>query len=236
MNDFKLARLRELSGLFNEHLAMIGDYLTRTCAVSVQEGSQGEEDKILRELLTGDGGYVDFGAGRPRNNSNTLAFWERGWRGLLVEPYGGFIVGLNLRRYGDKVYPAAVRNYTGQTLFYPRGEVSSVNKEWGQGEPDPETAPRLVSCETTTEMLAKFPQERDACRFCSIDVEGAERELLETIDWATFHPEVFCIEYREYDPVKLGEDISGGWLPLLTAQGYKEVARTQLNIIFQKET
>lgn len=81
--------------------------------------------------------------------------------------------------------------------------------------------------------LAKFPTVRDNCRLCSIDVEGSEKEVPGGIDWESFRPEVFCIEYRVYDPVKLGEDVSANWVGILEAQGYKEVARTQLNVIFQ---
>jgi hypothetical protein len=122
----------------------------------------------------------------------------------------------------------------GQTPFHVRGEVSSVLRSWTESEPHRSDVDSLSVCERTDELLAKFPEDRDQCRLCSIDVEGAERELLETVDWSTFCPEVFCIEYRRYDPVKLGEDISGQWKGLLEAQGYKEVARTDLNIIFQR--
>ena len=234
MNHFELEKLREASGLFNKLLGMLNDYLVRTVEPG-RPGSQGEEDKILQELLPGNGRYVDFGAARPRNNSNTWTFYERGWRGLLVEPNTSFLYMLNYRRPGDKVYPVAVRNYKGQTPFHIRGEVSSVISSWTESEPHRIDVDSLAVCERTDELLAKFPEDRDQCRFCSIDVEGAERELLETIDWSTFQPEVFCIEYRRYDPVKLGEDMSGEWKGLLEAQGYKEVARTALNIICKRD-
>lgn len=231
MNRFELERLRDASGLFSKLLGEVNRGLTRTYPNVALRGSQGNEDEILRELLPGDGAYVDIGAAEPEQCSNTWQFYQRGWRGLLVEPLFSYWPALLHQRPGDFLYDAAVRNYTGFTLLRVQGSVSSVMPGWNIEE----QASMVVPCETAAEVLAKFPTIRDACQLCSIDVEGAEGEVLEGIDWATFRPEVFCIEYRDYDPVKLGEDISGEWIGLLEAQGYNEVARTQLNVIFQKE-
>jgi len=232
MNRFEMEQLSQASGLFNKLLGQINKLSNRTYPNVGRRGSQGQEDEILGDLLSGDGAYVDIGAAEPVQCSNTWQFYQRGWRGLLIEPLFWYWPALLHQRPGDYLYDAAVRNYTGFTLLRVQGTVSSVMPGWNIEE----QASILVPCETTAEILAKFPAVRDACRLCSIDVEGAEKEVLEGIDWSTFQPEVFVIEFRAYDPVKLGEDISGEWINLLTAQGYKEVARTSLNIIFQKET
>lgn len=205
--------------------------ITRSFQPPARRGSQGDEDGILRELLPGNTGtYVDIGAGEPINNSNTWAFYERGWRGLLVEPLYQYWPMLVHGRPGDVLYDSAVRNYDGTTILRVQGTVSSVLPSWNIAE----HAQLMIPCETTATLLAKFPTIRDACQFCSIDVEGAEKEVLETIDWGTFHPEVFCVEYREYKLHGVGRDLSGDWIDLLTAQGYKEVTRTPMNIIFQQ--
>lgn len=235
MNRSELEQIRDASGLLNQLLLQLNNHLIRTCPGTGKIGSQGPEDQILLPLLPGKGTYIDFGAAKPKGNSNTWAFFERGWRGLLVEPVYLFHEALMDHRPGDLLYGRAVRNYTGETLINVRGEVSSVKSDWTSGEQDARSDWKLCKCMRTDEMLALFPQVRDDCRFCSVDVEGAETELLETIDWGTFHPEVFCIEYRLYDPEKLGQDISAQWWHILEEQGYKEVARTDLNLICQKQ-
>jgi hypothetical protein len=233
VNPHELEQLRDASGLLNKLLSRLNGYLNRTYPRVSRHGSQHNEDQLLAELLPGDGTYVDFGAGEPEECSNTWAFYQRGWRGLLVEPCRLFHDALLHQRPGDFIYNSAVRSYTGQTVLRLRGTVTSVLEDWlDVGEQLPT---HWVPCETAADILAKFPQVRDACRLCSIDVEGVEKEVLESIDWTTFRPDVFCIEYRKYDPVKLGEDISGEWTPLLEKQGYREVARTSLNLIFQDE-
>ncbi len=231
MNRHDLQKFTADVTLYQQIVNKFNEMLQRTFpAVSVR-GSQCEEDEILRELLPGDGVYVDIGAAEPVQCSNTWAFYERGWRGLLVEPLFWYWPALIHHRVGDFLCDSAVRNYDGFTTLRVQGTVSSVIPSWRIEEVNT----LMVPCETTATMLAKFPAIRDACRLCSIDVEGAEREVLETIDWATFHPEVFVVEFREYDPVKLGADLSGDWVGLLEAQGYKEVTRTTMNIIYQKQ-
>ena len=50
--------------------------------------AQNFEDVILNRALHGvtDGCYIDIGANDPEVDSVSLAFYERGWRGLHVEP------------------------------------------------------------------------------------------------------------------------------------------------------
>ena len=231
MNRHELERFTLDVEVYQQIVNQYREMLTRTFPAVSLRGSQCNEDEILRELLPGDGTYIDIGAAEPIQCSNTWMFYERGWRGLLVEPLFWYWPALLHHRPGDLLSDYAVRNYTGFSTLRVQGTVSSVLPNWNIKE----QGTILVPCDTTANVLAKFPVIRDACRLCSIDVEGAEKEVLETIDWTTFHPEVFVVEYREYDPVKLGADLSEGWAGLLEAQNYKEVTRTDMNIIYQKQ-
>jgi len=231
MNRDELTQLRDASGLFNRLLGQVEKCCTRTYPNVTCEGSQYGEDDIIAELLPEDGGvYVDIGAGEPVQCSNTWGLYQRGWRGLLVEPLFWYWPALLHQRPGDFLYDSAVRNYTGFTALRVQGTVSSVLPSWNISE----QADLLVPCETAAEVLARFPAIRDACRFCNIDVEGVEGEVLQTIDWETFRPDVFCVEYRTYHPKKPGEDLSGEWKGILEAHGYKEVFRNMLNTIFRR--
>lgn len=231
MNASQLRQIKDASGLFNELFGQIERFMTRTYPNVTCKGSQCEEDEILRELLPGDGVYVDIGAAEPVQCSNTWAFYERGWRGLLVEPLFWYWPAILHQRPGDLLYDAAVRDYTGITPLRVQGTVSSVIPSWNITE----QGTLLVPCETAADVLAKFPVIRDACRLCSIDVEGAEKEVLGSIDWEQFRPEVFVVEFRKYDSATLGEDISAEWTGILESHDYKEVGRTNMNLIYQKK-
>jgi FkbM family methyltransferase len=231
MNQDELSQLRDASGLFNQLLCQVNQHLERSYPRVTQPGSQQNEDDLLGPLLPGMGTYVDIGAAEPVQCSNTWSFYQRGWRGLLIEPLFWYWPALLRQRPGDFLYDAAVRHYNGVTRLRVDGAASSVMPGWDINS----QSNLLVPCETTRDVLGKFPQIRKSCRLCSIDVEGAEKEVLRGIDWTTFHPDVFCVEYRLYDSKELGEDVAHTWEPILIQQGYQEVARTRLNIIFQRK-
>ncbi len=73
--------------------------------------------------------------------------------------------------------------------------------------------------------LAPSMKPSDAT-FLSLDIEGAEYEALNSIDWEVTTPRVICIE--EWD----GADIQGRIAGLLTEKGYELKERTGLSAIY----
>lgn len=214
-------------------LGLLSNWLAELRATTIPTviGSQCEEDEVLAALLPEPSGlYLDIGASHPIECSNTWKFYERGWRGLLIEPQIECWRDLMLLRPGDWLWPTAVSNDTGYRRFRYYYTVSTLRDDW----PIPTPTERIVPCERLDNILAKFPAIRDGCRLVSIDVEGHEAQVLSSVDWAIFKPEVLVIEYRFYDPDKPGKDISGEWLGYISLW-YEEVHRTTFNIIFKRK-
>jgi FkbM family methyltransferase len=200
--------------------------LVRCYPPAPQAGSLHEEDEILADLVPGiTGAYVDIGAWRPAEQSNTWQFYRKGWRGVLVEPVSAAWPALLYQRPGDCLVPWAVSNRKGHARLEVSGPTSQI-RDCHNGFCDW----TVVETRTLAETMDLFPYVRDHCRLCSIDVEGHEREVLEGNDWDAFRPDVLCIEYKDHVD---GSDSSGKWIDLITAQGYVEKARTENNIIFQ---
>lgn len=82
--------------------------------------AQNFEDVILWRALNQvrDGFYIDVGANDPITDSVTLAFYERGWWGIHIEPMQIYADALRRERQEDRIIEAAVSN-TGPhlTLF-----------------------------------------------------------------------------------------------------------------------
>jgi FkbM family methyltransferase len=210
-------------------LAQLANWQHRTFTRPEPYGSQDGEDAIIAELCPEPNGvYVDVGAGDPVSCSNTFQLWRRGWRGLLIEPRKDAVYDLCARRAGDCVYPVAASNEDGWNRLRLQGSVSSMQSDWNIDE----QTKSFCKIETLRTILAKFPAIRDACQLCSIDVEGHERQVLEGIDWETFRPRVFVVEYVVYGVQAPQSDISGQWESLLTAQGYRLYGTTSLNKIY----
>lgn len=212
-------------------ISQLSTWMQRTYPRVTQPGAQCGEDACLGELLLeGDGTYVDVGASYPIECSNTWQFHERGWRGLLIEPLRDSWPALLRFRPGDILWPQAVSNYTGHAKLRICGTVSSLRSDWHIAE----QGQAYCEVDTLANILARFPDIRDRCRLCSIDVEGLEKEVLEGIDWTTFHPEVFIVEWFIYGATAPDDDLSGTWRGILESQGYEEMHRTVLNLIFRR--
>lgn len=207
-------------------LVQLGRWIQRTYPKVDNEGSQHEEDKILAKLLPGDGIYVDIGASDPKECSNTWALYKLGWRGLLIEPLPDCWPSLMLHRPEDYLAPVASSDQDGFATLHRCRSVSSLNPEWRDDNDG--TIPVMTERLSTT--LKRYGAvDWTQTRLCSLDVEGWEKQVLLGIDWATFRPEVFVVEWAGQD----GQDLSAEWLPILMANGYQEVHRNRLNLILK---
>jgi len=207
--------------------------IQRTYPPVTVPGSQYGEDKILAGLLPEAAGfYVDVGASHPVECSNTKLFYDRGWRGLLVECLPSAWHSLLRQRPGDFLSPLAAMDAPGFARLRVSGSVSSTRIDWDIAE----QAELIVECDTLASILAPFPEIREKCSLLSLDVEGAEAQALRGIDWSAFHPKVIVIEAAKYhgDPKAVKEDLSGEWSALLVAQGYRRHWKNELNQIWKR--
>lgn len=229
-----LPEYQKLEDRLQESLARWNRYIRRTYPPVTCPGGQDGEDDILAELLPQPTGtYVDVGAGEPIECSNTWQFYQRGWRGLLIEPVPQFFPALLRQRPGDHLWPVAASNWSGFQEMRLSGTVSSLRPDWDIQE----QGTIVVEVQRLADILAMpdFQPVGQECLLCSIDVEGMEKEVLEGIDFAAFRPLVFILERIRFHPDRLGEDTSRAWGGLLRAAGYAHHATTRFNKIFVRE-
>ena len=74
--------------------------------------------RALRGALDGPGFYIDVGASDPTALSVTRAFYERGWRGLNVEPLPDVVALLRAARPRDVTVEVAVAADAGTRVFH----------------------------------------------------------------------------------------------------------------------
>ncbi len=195
-------------------------------------GSFTGEDAILRKLLPDDPVvYVDVGAAEPVQCSNTWQFYQAGGRGLLIEPLPEWWGPLLRHRPLDRLWPTAASDRQGGSRLRMCQAGSSLDPEWRIKE----LGTTAIETMRLKDILQVFPEIRDSCQFCDVDVEGHEREVLSGIDWGTFRPNVYCVEYPLYHPDHQGESTEDKWAHILLDNGYREVTRTPGNIIYVEE-
>ena len=164
------------------------------------------------------GTYVDIGAydGIYLSNTAMLEF-QFGWHGILVEPIREVYDRMIQRRPGSVcvygavspqkgplrfTYSAADGGMLSGTAFDPRHrlriEEESRRQHAGiQVLLVPAVHPNEVL--RAAAALARGGPDIRAIDFLSIDTEGTELDILESIDWRMFRPKLLCVEnhYRE---------------------------------------
>ncbi len=185
--------------------------------------AQNAEDVVLARVFAGraTGRYVDIGAGDPVEASVTKHFYDLGWRGLNIEPIPAKAAELRAARPEDVTLEVAVGAAPGVAKLHV------VEDEWGWStlddglalhyRDDNSWAVATVEVELTTlaAVLDAHPGQVD---FLKIDVEGAERAVLEGADWTRHRPRVLVVEATAPgSPKQVHEE----WEPLLLAAGYR---------------
>jgi FkbM family methyltransferase len=201
-----------------------------------QSGEDLIVDFILRALRMGLPSYLDIGAYRPTFINNTYHFYERGGAGILVEPNPFLFEELKKIRPRDTILNVGVgAKEEKEKDFYI---LTSATLSTFSGE---EMERLTASGNQKVEKVLKIPV-RDinslieeyfspAPHFISLDVEGGEMEILTSLDFSRFKPEVLCIETLEYsdeNKEKKEKEI----IDFMERKGYMVYADTYINTIF----
>lgn len=188
--------------------------------------AQNGEDVVLWRALGGvsAGRYVEVGANHPRDDSATRAFYDRGWSGITIEPVPYFADLQRAERPRDHLVQAAITNTSrGQiTLHVVPGTglstiVDAVSDRHADAGIDHEDL--LVPTLRLDDVLAEsgWAGEEDI-HFMLIDVEGAERDVLQSVDLSRWRPWVLVVEATEPNSTVTTHS---DWEPQLLAQGYE---------------
>jgi FkbM family methyltransferase len=162
------------------------------------ENAHGEqrEQALVREFFRGarSGYFVEVGANRPRQESQTWHLEQLGWTGVLVEPQPNLAEDLRRVR-SAKVFAVACSSPENAGLrlrLHVAGALSSLDRERMAPGAQPERVIE-VPVRTLDDILI------EACApvgfdFLSVDVEGHELEVLSGFDFARWRPRLVLLE------------------------------------------
>ena len=184
--------------------------------------AQNGEDVLLERLFgrQADGFYVDVGANDPTDFSLTKHFYDRGWRGVNVEPGPDAYARLRAERPRDRNLNVGVAAGAGERPFYEivgQSVLSTFSAEQAalyraEGRPVVERPVRVLSLAEVCAAHVDRPID-----FLSIDVEGLEREVLAGGDWKRWRPRVVLVEATRPNTTLPAHQ---EWEPLLLEAGY----------------
>jgi hypothetical protein len=161
--------------------------------------SQFGEDILIASLFDENPGfYVDIGSGDPCRGSNTFLFYKLGWSGIVIDPIKRNISRAQRKRPRDKCLSGVVSERDGKQLFFEFDPYEYSTTSLKRVEELAITfglspvATYEVSCLNPKEFFPFIAPQLNS--FLSIDVEGAELNVLSMIDWSQFRPKVVCVE------------------------------------------
>jgi FkbM family methyltransferase len=175
------------------------------------------------------GFYIDVGAFEPVTHSVTNLFYERGWRGINIEPNPASFERLAKARPRDTNLNCGVSNYEGfLTLLEGPGACWSVDRNlllgwFGVDERDIKA--RNVPVVTLRNICEQHVPKDVVIDFLKVDVEGHEREVVESNDWNRWRPRVVLVE----------ANVVEGWEPALLASGYLFALFDGVNRVYVRE-
>ena len=206
------------------------------------------EDLILSQYFFQSGikkpTYLDIGANEPEYISNTYLFYEQGSRGVLIEP-NPFLyrklkkvrpkdiclnVGIGLNEVKEAPFYVFPNHANGLSTF---SEADARHWETigmkGVGKISVEKLLQMPLVKINTILETYF---KDAApNFISIDVEGLDLQILQSMDFEKYRPEFFCIETLLYDENQNGFK-NQAIIKFLLEKDYVIYADTRVNTIF----
>lgn len=183
-----------------------------------------------------DGFYVDVGAGHPVVDNVSFAFYLKGWHGITVEPNPALAKLSRSVRPRDIGAETLVGSAPGTAKFFLVDDFHGLSTTIGENaraaaENYGKQSNELTLPVTTLAELCRKHAPK-AIDFLKIDVEGAEKDVLEGADWKSYRPRVVVIEATM--PAS-PEPNWGGWEPFLLSQKYRFVFFDGLNRYYLAE-
>ena len=230
--------------LINHLLQRLGYRLIKVGSSNLKKHSYSQcgEDLLVQYIFNLRGiqspSYIDIGANDPYFLSNTAMFYERGSRGINIEANPTLHANFKILRPEDINLNIGISDKEDELDFYIMSDntLSTFSKEECDamllhGKTLAEV--KKIKLTTVSNILDTYfnGQSPD---FMSIDVEGMDFQILQSINYEHASPKVICVEAAEYSPIGAGAR-RNELIDFLVSKDYYEYANTNLNAIMVRK-
>lgn len=198
--------------------------------------AQNHEDTILWRALqhVATGRYIDVGAFDPDSHSVTKAFYERGWRGINLEPVQAYYDLLRQFRPLDLNLQLAICSERGELPFFHIKETGLSTLDLGIANLHRDSGwivEELLIPATPLREVWDAHVDGEV-HFLKVDVEGAEGTVLASLDLGRQRPWIIIVEATL--PLTQEENYKS-WESILIDGGYAYVCFDGLNRYYLAE-
>jgi FkbM family methyltransferase len=179
--------------------------------------------------------YLDVGANDPVKFSNTYYFYRKGHRGVLVEPNRSLCDRLRAERPEDATLEAGIGAAAAREADYyimTHDGLNTFSKEEAEHQVEASHG-KIAIREVIRLPLLNINDVMDehfhgAPVFLSVDTEGLDLAILESIDYGRFRPGIICAETLVFGTRKARPEIP----EFLATKGYVARGGSFVNTIF----
>ncbi len=202
------------------------------------------EDMIVNYLFNSlnisQPSYLEIGTNQPISCNNTYFFYNKGCKGVCVEPDAEMCKLIKEKRPNDTVLNIGIGlNDTPNATFYL---FPGVLNAWSTFSEEEAEIRQKESGLIPKKVLVALKPINDIIKqhfdtppnYLSLDVEGLDLEILKTLDFENLAPDVICVETITFSITNTEEkvqDISD----FMHSKGYFTYADTHVNTIFCKK-
>lgn len=194
--------------------------------------AQNLEDVTLWRALghLENGYYIDVGAYSPHVDSVTHAFYDRGWRGINIEPNPEYLEQLKARRDRDVNLGTAVSEEAGEAVLHiiENTGLTTLQSDIAEMHARNGWKARQITVQTRSlnSIWAEHVPPDQEVHFLKVDVEGHERAVIASLDWTRYRPWIVVVEAT----VPARDELSCSvWDEILCEAGYEHVYWDGLN-------
>lgn len=180
-----------------------------------------------------NGFYIDIGANDPVLHSVSNLFYQKGWRGIHIEPCQEYADNLRQARPDEIVKQIALSDHVGEADFYEIPSTGLSTMCFDVAEQHVKRGFTVIktkiAVDTLDNVLADITNE---IHWLKIDVEGAEKEILEGWKESLLRPWMLVIE----STLPLSQiNTYSKWEDIVIRKGYKFVYFDGLNRFYVHE-
>ena len=204
--------------------------------------SQTGEDTIIEYLFDSvkinKPSYLEIGTNQPKICNNTYSFYLKGCKGVCIEPDIEMVSAIKKARPNDTVLNIGIASesrtsaefylfpniYNGWSTF-SKEEAEIRKKESGINYKIKNVELKNINT-IIRENFNPYPN------FISLDVEGLDLEILQSLDFEKYKPEVICVETISFGYLTNTEEKINSIAEFMFQNGYAVYADTHINTIF----
>ena len=189
--------------------------------------SQNFEDVMLERCFSDveDGFYIDVGAQDEESDSVTKHFYEKGWKGINIEPVSEYCETFKVRDRDITINCAAGSENAKYniSIFHKTGlsslSQSNINQLEKTGLKYEE---KEIDVRTINTLMSEQGIGNKRFEFLKIDVEGFEIEVIKGIDLSQYRPKIILCEVTKPNSMQYAENYLD-ICDLVEREGYEKV-------------